>query len=263
MIPRENLEALCKLHGVSSHAAKGPLFMRFKDDIILATDYKAPTYPPVNFRDKPGFFGGNWNKVAQETPEQVYLTEVVKEEVKPLGKLITSGYFCFGEYFAVIPPQAHGNPAQQERVFLNPVTLFVSIIDGNDALDALKCTRENLHPALSASTDYKASAVIPFSDIKNGRLAYDTKSQLIWGDDQMLADVLGAVFGLCIGRDYQIVFMPDTKVYRLNQKEHDITLNMPFKDRWTVPYQMKNPLAAGKDFSDKSVFTANPPQKKD
>ena len=102
MPTRADLEAMCQQYTVSSHAAKGPLFLRFKDDIVLATDFKAGKdsprpYAPVNFQDKPGFFGGNWNKVSQATPEDVYLTEVVKEEVKPLGKLIANGYFCFGE----------------------------------------------------------------------------------------------------------------------------------------------------------------------
>src|SRR3990172_1209107 len=99
MASREDLETLCKKHGVSSHAAKGPLFLEFKDDVILATDFKADSYPPVNFRNKAGFFGGNWNKVSQVTPQDVYLTEVVKEEVKPLGKLIAKGYSRIGEYF--------------------------------------------------------------------------------------------------------------------------------------------------------------------
>lgn len=263
MVTRADLEAMCQKYTVSSHAAKGPLFLRFEDDIILATDFKAQAYPPVNFRDKPGYFGGNWNKVAQETPEHVYLTEVMKEEVKPLGELIAGSYFCFGEYFAVIPPKAHGNPAQQERVFVNPVTLFVSMIDGNDALDALKCTREDLHPALSVSTDYKMSAVIPFTDIFKGRLATDPRSQLIWGDDLMLAEVLDTVFDLRAGKDYQIAFLPGIDVHKLNQKDHGIPLNMAYKDRWTMPYQKNNnPLLTGKDIGDKAVFQASPPTNK-
>lgn len=258
MASRENLEALCRQHGVSSHAAKGPLFLKFKDDVILATDFKAESYAPVNFRNKAGFFGGNWNKVAQVTPKDVYLTEVVKEEVKPLGKLIAKSYSWVGEYFAVIPPAAHGNPAQQERVFLNPVTLYNAIIDGNDALDALKCTRENLHAALSASTDFKMSAVFSLlGEVRKGALAGTPK--FIWGDDRLLAEALEAAFDWRCGRHYEITTLPGIDVYRMNNS-HSIAPNMPFKDRWTVPYQLKNPLTLG-DQSDKSVFEKNPPQK--
>jgi hypothetical protein len=257
MASREDLEALCKKHGVSSHAAKGPLFLEFKDDVILATDFKADSYPPVNFRNKAGFFGGNWNKVAQVTPQDVYLTEVVKEEVKSLGKLIAKSYSWVGEYFTVIPPVAHGNPAQQERVFLNPVTLYTAIIDGNDALDALKCTRENLRAALSASTDFKMSAIFPLSEVRKGALAGTPK--MIWGDDRLLADALEAAFDWKCGRNYELSILPGIDVYRMKGM-HGITANMPFKDRWTVPYQLKNPLAMG-DLSDKAVFEKNPPQK--
>jgi len=257
MTKRQDLEALCVEHKVSSHAAKGPLFLEFKDDVILATDYKAESYPPVNFRNKAGFFGGNWNKASQLTPKDVYLTEVVKEEVRPLGKLITASYSFFDEYIAVIPPAAHGNPAQQERVFINPVTLFVASIDGYAALEALKCERENLHAALSASTDFKASAIFPLSQIRNGMLA--SSPQFIWGDDRMLADVLAERYDLHAGKNYEFAMLPNIDVHRLDGTQGIIPLSA-FKSRWTVRYQMKNPLAQG-DQTDKAVFEKNPPAK--
>lgn len=245
MVSKDDLITLCEEHGISSHTAKGPIFIRFPDGVTyISFDKKSSQYPNKNFVDKMGFWGGNWNKVDQHTPEDLFRTEV-SEEISSLSNLVNQNYHLFREYFTQIPQVAHGNP--KRGIFLNPVTLFVVTLDGIETLDALKLpknfSREMLHQAISDSSDFKYSGLISLDEITKGK--YSNSPEFAWGDEVMLMDVLRAEYGIKadIARNPNIIVEP----------LDDVPLNMPYKDRWSIQYDRLNPIKKG-NTRDSMVF---------
>ena len=246
MARRDTLEPLCKRHGISSHSAKGPLFIRMPNGTVyISLDKKTDAYPCRGFVQKAGFWGGNWNKPEQKRPTDLFDQEVA-EELPPLTTLIKYQRAVYEEYVVQVPAEVHGNP--NIGLYLNQVTIITAEIDGRETYDALSlslsATREELHAALTASSNFKCSELFTLDEIRKGRLA--DEPLFCWGDDVMLEEVLSTHFQF----NAQIAKVPRIIVNALE----DVHLNAPYKDRWTAQYDRMNPLKIG-ETPDEKVFT--------
>lgn len=245
MANRETLEPLCKQHGISSHSAKGPLFIRMPDGTVYVSfDKKAESYPCRGFAKKAGFWGGNWNKPEQIRPSDLFGQEVA-EEIPLLAPLIRNEWAVYAEYFVQVPAEVHGNKTR--GLYLNPVTLFTAFIDGREAYDALRLpntsTREEFHVAISAASYFRYSELLTIDEIRKGRLAKEPL--FCWGDDVILGDVLSTYFHFTA----EIAKLPGIIVNALE----DVCSNAPYNERWTAVYDRLNPLNRG-ETPDAEVF---------
>jgi hypothetical protein len=252
-------------HAIRSHAAKGPIIINMPNGhVYIAMDRKDDGYKNVALRGKSSGFGGNWNKKEFVCPEDLYVAEMneelaVKEgDTKRLlfADLVKSGdarYFQLGEYFGVNPESAHGNP--KIGLYLNPVSWFVTTARGDAVLDFFKipkaqATKEKLHEAITAATEFKCSALFDLTDLASGR--FENEKIFAWGDDRLLHDTVRTLYGWepRIGMLAAEDGPNQVRMYRLT----DVKLNQPYATRWTVPHDFLNPLRQG-ETKDAHVFT--------
>lgn len=239
---------------INSHSAKGFHLIEWQDkNPWYWFDRKTAGYPQVNYVDKLVLRGGNWTKVDDKSPRDVYKREVGREETAqtPAGNLVRRAVLersePFADYLEISAQQVHGNP--KKGTIHGITSVFATAIDGGELVRAVKETnpsfelmQANLLIELEKISKESGVAIVTTEQCETG----EGVPGFAWGEDQKLVDFLKE-------RGY----VSEPKVPILQGPENhrlSTSLETPFSERAEAEFYIINPLREQGNAEEKRIY---------
>ena len=239
---------------INSHSAKGFHLIEWKDrNPWYWFDRKTTGYLQVNYVGKLVLRGGNWTKIDDKTPRDVYNREVGREETAqtPAGNVVRSAVLehsePFADYLEISAQQIHGNP--NKGTIYGITSVFATTIDGGELVGAVKeanpsfeLTQANLLAELGKISKESGVAIVSTEQCKIG----ERMPGFAWGEDQKLVDFLKE-------RGYvsepKVPILPGPENYRLSTNPET-----PFSERAEAEFYIVNPLREQGNVKEREIF---------
>ena len=239
---------------INSHSAKGFHLIEWSDrNPWYWFDRKTRGYPQINYVGKLVLRGGNWTKLDDKTPRDVYNREVGREETAqtPAGNVVRHAVLnsskAFADYLEISAREVHGNP--RKGTIYGITSVFATTINGGNLAAAIKetnpsfeLTQEALLAELQKISKESDVAVVTTEQCKTG----EGMPGFAWGDDQKFIDFLkerGYV------SDPKVPILPGPENHRFSTNPET-----PFSKRGEAELYVINPLRDHRNVKEREIF---------